>query len=108
MYISEAHAKNEWPVGDPVKVDQPIVLSERLKIASDFRDFYDFPDDFNIVVDNPDSNQFDTLYSCWPTRFYGVYDDNSIGYKAEPSATHEYDIEEVTEFLESVVGNEHV
>ena len=40
------------------------------------------------------------------TRFYGLFDDNTIGYKAEPSAMHEYDIEEVTEFLESVVGNE--
>ena len=66
MYISEAHAKNEWPVGDPVRIDQPTVLSDRLTIANGFREFYNFPDDFNIAVDDPDSNPFDTLYSCWP------------------------------------------
>ena len=107
MYISEAHAKDEWPVGDPIKINQPKVLSERLTVANEFRDFFGFPEDFNIVVDNPDSNQFDNLYSCWPTRFYGVNDNNIIGYKAEPDNTHQYDIEEVKDFLETVVGDEY-
>ena len=48
------------------------------------------------------------MYSCWPTRFYGINDNNIIGYKAEPSSDHEYDIEEVKDFLESVVGGEHL
>ena len=50
VYISEAHARDEWPVGDPIIIDQPKTLSKRLEIANGFRDFFDFPNDFNIVV----------------------------------------------------------
>jgi hypothetical protein len=67
VYISEAHARDEWPVGDPIIIDQPKTLSKRLEIANGFRDFFDFPNDFNIVVDNPETNdRFDAcklLYS---------------------------------------------
>ena len=67
VYISEAHARDEWPVGDPIIIDQPKTLSKRLEIANKFRDFFDFPNDFNIVVDNPETNdRFDAcklLYS---------------------------------------------
>ena len=51
---------------------------------------------------------FFSVYSCWPTRFYGINDNDIIRYKAEPSSDHEYDIEEVKGFLESVVGGEHL
>ena len=33
VYISEAHARDEWPVGDPIIIDQPKTLSKRLEIA---------------------------------------------------------------------------
>jgi hypothetical protein len=29
-YIAEAHAADEWPVGDPLVANQPKALSERL------------------------------------------------------------------------------
>ena len=100
VYIAEAHAANEWPVGDQIVIDQPTNLLERTGVAKEFRDMFGFPDDLPIVVDRPGMESFDNLYACWPTRFYGVDSDGTIGYRAEPDASHEYQLSSLQEWLE--------
>jgi hypothetical protein len=102
VYISEAHAANEWPVGDRFVVDQPTDLAERIQIATEFRDLFSFPETFPIVVDHPGTDSFDKIYACWPTRFYGINSDGTIGYKAEPGPSHEYDLGMLRQWLEQV------
>lgn len=36
VYIVEAHAIDEWPVGDPLKITQPISTAERVGVARKF------------------------------------------------------------------------
>jgi hypothetical protein len=36
VYIVEAHAIDEWPVGDPLKITQPLSTAERVGVARMF------------------------------------------------------------------------
>lgn len=69
VYISEAHAKDEWPLGVKYCFDQPKDMKTRLQIANDFvRDFRFKP---VMLVDTMD-NEFDNAFAAWPERFYIV------------------------------------
>ena len=107
-YIAEAHAADEWPVGNPLVYNQPKALSERLSIANDFvREFsIDTEPLLHLVVDElstnneQESNPVDRAYAFWPTRFYVVDAGGEVAYKAQPNETHEYKLEELAAFLE--------
>lgn len=87
VYIEEAHAIDEWPMGDGAKgsefkaIVQPRSLSERAEAAKLLVTElgYEIP----LVVDNMD-NEVRIKYACWPLRFY-VIDQNQVWYKAQPS-----------------------
>ncbi len=112
VYISEAHAQNEWPVGDPVALDQALTLDDRVAHASAFREAY-FPllEGWKVAVDDPQprsagsaGDQFDRAYAAWPTRFYvldGRSEDSPVRlvWKAQPESDNEYKIEELERFL---------
>ena len=123
---TEAHARNEWPVGDPVKLDQPLTLQERFACADSFRRQFPELESWNICIDDPESGDaFDTLYSAWPTRFF-VLDGRekeshaptaivtgeqelespesttTLAWRAEPHDDHEYKLEDLEQYLESL------
>lgn len=96
VYIAEAHAFDEWPVGDHLllgrRILQPRHLEERLALAGDFQRSYGL-EALEMLVEDPSLDAgagFDATYAAWPTRFY-VLQQGQIVWIACPDEKHEYD-----------------
>jgi len=87
VYIVEAHAIDEWPVGDPLKITQPISTSERCGLARSFVSTYNLQ--VPMVVDSINNN-FSTEWAAWPVRFYVVHNKKLV-FKAHPDHKNTYD-----------------
>lgn len=98
VYIVEAHAIDEWPVGDPLKITQPISTIERCGLARSFAQSYNLQ--VPMLVDDIDNN-FSEDWASWPVRFYVVHN-NTLVFKAHPDHKNTYDSIPVRldEFLE--------
>jgi len=93
VYIVEAHAVDEWPVGDPLKVTQPRTVAERCGVARAFVGEYKLK--LPMVVDQLDNN-FSEKFAGWPVRFYVVQREEKRGdwklvFKAQPDHKNTYD-----------------
>jgi len=99
VYITEAHAVDEWPVGDPLKIMQPKSTIERISIVRKFKNDYDFL--LPILVDTID-NEYEKTYSAWPIRFY-VFHKNKIVFRSSPDEMNTYD--SIPPNLESFLRN---
>jgi hypothetical protein len=88
VYILEAHAQDQWPIssarftpdGNPIIYNQPKTNEERLTVAKDFVNAFNFR--IPIVIDDI-TNPFEEVYACWPLRFY-IIKDGILVYKAQP------------------------
>jgi len=91
VYITEAHARDEWPVGKTVSFcDQPKTLSERLALANSLKNDIDFP--LPVVVDGME-NKFMKTFAAWPFRYFVVCN-GKIALKGQPSALFGYAMDE--------------
>lgn len=100
VYILEAHAIDEWPVGDGYGklkgFKQPQTIEERLRIAKEF--VGDFTYDVPMVADSM-LNLFDSHFACWPVRYYILWK-GRVYYKAQPNAEeYTYSVDELRESL---------
>jgi len=95
IYISEAHAMDEWPLGNIVCINQHKTIEERLTVANDFKDNYHFS--VPLLVDTMD-NQFDSLYASWPERFY-IVRDAKMAFIGIPSTEFGYDRNDIVRWL---------
>ena len=110
VYVAEAHAADEWPVGNPIQYNQPKTIDERLAIAREFVAKYEIMDaGIPLVVDDLaggtsqnrdpfEDNPVDTAYAIWPTRWY-VVQGGVVRFKAQPDSAHEYRLESLRNFL---------
>jgi len=72
VYLEEAHAQDEWPVGHPYKYLQTKTLESRLSVFQDFISAYGvaaWP--ITLLIDRTD-NAFHNAYASWPVRFYVI------------------------------------
>jgi hypothetical protein len=69
IYIKEAHAADQWPIGNFTCVNQHKTQEERLNAARDFVAKYQF--ELPVLVDCID-DRFNTLYAAWPERFFVI------------------------------------
>lgn len=69
IYISEAHAKNQWKLGDAVNINQHESLEDRIAAAQSFVN--DMKYQIPVVVDSM-SNAFDQVYAVWPDRYFVI------------------------------------
>jgi len=67
IYIAEAHASDEWPLGKCTDICQHKTKKERLKAANYFCTSRQC--EIPILVDTM-INEFDLTYAAWPERFY--------------------------------------
>mmetsp|Transcript_45056 Transcript_45056/g.68951 ORF Transcript_45056/g.68951 Transcript_45056/m.68951 type:complete len:141 (+) Transcript_45056:529-951(+) len=67
VYIREAHASDQWPLGNIVSIEQHKDLQSRIAAAKNLEENFDFK--MKIVVDNMD-NQFNKQFLAWPERYY--------------------------------------
>eukprot|EP01088_Endostelium_zonatum_P021563 TRINITY_DN85_c0_g4_i1.p1 TRINITY_DN85_c0_g4~~TRINITY_DN85_c0_g4_i1.p1 ORF type:complete len:125 (-),score=22.84 TRINITY_DN85_c0_g4_i1:273-647(-) len=97
VYITEAHAREEWPVGKTISFcDQPKTLEQRVELAKMYQSRFD--SQVPIAVDTM-TNEFDEMFSAWPIRFF-VVKDGKLAFKAQPSKEFfGYDIEELGNWL---------
>jgi len=81
IYISEAHAQDQWPLGRHVAVLQHKVLDDRIAIANRFVQKYGYK--IPMVVDDM-SNGFMKTFWAHPERFF-VVDDGKLALKGQPT-----------------------
>eukprot|EP00656_Telonema_subtile_P006768 TRINITY_DN13151_c0_g1_i1.p3 TRINITY_DN13151_c0_g1~~TRINITY_DN13151_c0_g1_i1.p3 ORF type:complete len:120 (+),score=36.77 TRINITY_DN13151_c0_g1_i1:619-978(+) len=80
IYISEAHAIDEWQVytTKDINYTQPREISEKLQAAQLY--LQDQPCSMPLVIDGM-SNDAERAYSAHPERLYAVLPDGTVGYK---------------------------
>lgn len=87
VYIVEAHAVDEWPVGDQLKIKQPNTNAERCSIARSFVKQYELR--MPMLVDSIENN-FNETFAAWPIRFF-VIQNGIMAYIAQPDEHNTYD-----------------
>ena len=114
VYISEAHAADEWPVGKRISFcDQPTSLPERVGLARRFQSRFapalatSAAAPLELLVDNMD-NQFNDTFGAWPFRLFVIDGrDYKLLYKAQPDArTYTYSTQALEEWLEQHLSNQ--
>jgi len=71
VYIMEAHACDEWPVGSKTVIPQHKTTEQRIQAAKQFKEKNNWT--IPMVVD-PISNEFHQAFSAWPERLFVVKD----------------------------------
>jgi len=102
VYITEAHARDEWPAGSKLSTcSQPTTREERLALANQLVESKQMS--MPMLVDDID-NRFEQVFAAWPVRFY-VLQNGIVAFKAQPTAfMNGYDFDEVARFLDSAVS----
>lgn len=85
VYIKEAHPEDEWQMDSNVEQDvcykQPTTTAQRVAIAKDFSERFQYP--IPLLVDSIE-NRANAAYAGWPERFYILDEQRRIVYKGEP------------------------
>jgi len=104
VYITEAHAADEWPVGKTISFcNQPKTMAERLDLAAAFVKKHDYR--VPMMVDSM-HNSFHDVFACWPFRYYVIQHGHLI-HKAEPAPkTFHYDITTILPLLQRLTKDE--
>ena len=111
VYIAEAHASDEWPVGALTSVTtQPTHLQHRINLAQKVKSKL-LHDEVDVVCDAMD-NGFQQTMAAWPIRAYVVDPPQSgtvtLRWKAQPTLAppkvYGYDLNAMTAWLESNIG----
>lgn len=74
IYISEAHANDEWPISFSNQTNQHKNLNERVQAAKQI-DIHGLP----LFVDSFDKDNFQERYSAWPERAF-IIENNILKY----------------------------
>ncbi|CAF5216286.1 unnamed protein product, partial [Rotaria magnacalcarata] len=83
VYIEEAHAVDEWPIGGRIRYVQPKCDADRIQIANDFIKAIEYR--ISLLIDPVSKlNPFSEVYCPWPIRFYVIDHMKKLSYIAEP------------------------
>lgn len=96
VYICEAHACDEWPIGSPVVIKQHKTTEDRSKACTQCCDALNIS--VPVVLDSIE-NDFNNTYACWPLRFY-LIDQGIIEHIPMPR-DGAYDPSEIDTWLET-------
>jgi len=96
VYIREAHASDEWPMGRHVIVPQPKSMEERIKCAQDFVRATCLKG-IDVFIDDI-SDSFMLNFSAHPQRFFIIDSAGMLKFKATPMEG-EYSLADVEEIL---------
>lgn len=87
IYIREAHASDEWPLGDAVTIKQPQSIEERIQVAMRLVEEYDYK--IPVLVDSMD-DAFNVEYAAWPERYY-FFKEGKLISACSPTTEYGYD-----------------
>lgn len=99
VYICEAHADDEWPIGSSVCVKQHKSIEDRQKACQQCMQSLSVR--LPTVLDDI-SNSFNDTYACWPLRFY-LIDNGVLEVVAQPEEGA-YDPLEIDRWIQSKLG----
>ena len=102
MYITEAHASDEWPIGKNISFcEQPKTIERRCELASLAQKKCEFT--FPCLVDTL-QNCFEETYSAWPFRYYGFFN-GKLSFKAQPelSPYFAYDLRKLEDWIQTTI-----
>lgn len=100
VYISEAHACDEWPVGHGVQVNQPTSTQDRIAVAEQKLAELGVGDEFIRLVDFAEENNFHQAYACWPLRWYTLASSKSRMMTTIAQPRHSgYDMRELVSWI---------
>ena len=107
VYIAEAHAADEWPVGKLTSVTtQPKNLAHRRDLASVVHEEL-LDAEVEVVCDDM-HNTFQRTMACWPIRLFVVDpSDGGLLYKAQPDLSPDvygYRLEGLSDYLVKSYG----
>ena len=69
IYISEAHAKDEWPLSTQDDINQHKTIYDRIEAAKRIQSLVP------IYCDSFEENNFQNVYSGWPERAFLIHND---------------------------------
>jgi hypothetical protein len=98
VYISEAHANDEWPISNRVKINQHKTIEERTEAVKFMQMRYKC--DFKILIDSVNNEEsFENKYCGWPERGFIFYKNKLeyVSYAEVNSRMHWFN--EFTEWL---------
>jgi len=97
VYITEAHAKDEWPAGKRSSCTQPTTNQERTDLAKALFDSRKLS--IPMLVD-PIENGFEKAFAAWPIRFYIVHG-GKVLFKSQPDGIG-YNLRDVLNCLDDL------
>jgi hypothetical protein len=102
VYLAEAHACDEWPIGWRERIPQTSG-DAGARAAAAARFAAEMGVTLPLVLDTPD-DAFDAAYASWPLRAYGLLPASSggpptLGFVAQPKGERYYDWKEVEGWL---------
>jgi type I thyroxine 5'-deiodinase len=95
IYIVEAHPVDEWKFDNNVCYLQPKTIEQRLRIANDFVNKFNYKTP--LFVDNM-NNEADRLFNARPERL-AVVENGVLVWRSGPGP-HEYDPSKLEAFLD--------
>jgi len=101
IYLAEAHAQDQWPLGRHVQVLQHKTVEDRLAIANRYVQTTGYQ--IHLVVDDI-ANPFMKTYWAHPERFYVIVD-GKLGLKGQPTDDGWYVFSDITNFI-AQLGNQ--
>jgi len=102
IYIAEAHAIDEWPLGRTVCLNQHKTLQERVTVANNFVNDYNY--EIPVFVDGME-NTFDYHYGAWPERYFLFDKSGKIIQAAMPTNEFGYDRSEIDTWLKHQISS---
>mmetsp|Transcript_50184 Transcript_50184/g.61567 ORF Transcript_50184/g.61567 Transcript_50184/m.61567 type:complete len:124 (-) Transcript_50184:64-435(-) len=99
IYISEAHASDEWPLRTKksLLIKQHKTNLDRINVAKGFVNEYGFK--LPMYVDTI-SNDFERTYSAWPLRAFVILK-NKIIWHLKPKNPGYFDLKDILLFVKS-------
>jgi len=96
VYLAEAHAMDEWPIGDRTCVTAHKTIEERADAARQFTKDYNF--EVTTYLDTM-INNFDFLFGAWPERFFIISAEKQVLVAGQPNNEFGYDRQEIENAL---------
>jgi len=97
IYLCEAHAVNQWPLGRFVVVEQHKAIKDRKEVATAFVEKTGYK--IKMYVDSME-NTFMNTFWAHPERFF-IIDDGKLMLKAQPTDDGYYIFEDINSYLDS-------
>ena len=105
IYLSEAHASDEWPVGPSISFcKQPKTLKERMDLARQVAQQMPRSTPTRLWVDSM-TNAFRDTYAAWPVRYFVIVH-GILRFIAQPDSQYfTYDVSELDSVLETICAS---